>query len=86
MIPTIYNLKSASGSRHYTFSNKHFVWDIDNEDMFFVVEREFTDSIELSPYEIMKQDYDKYSKMYPADEKTKSQLAGMEEVDDFSEL
>jgi hypothetical protein len=24
--------------------------------------------------------------MYPADEKTKSQLAGMEEVDDFSEL
>ena len=43
-------------------------------------------TIELSPYEIMKQDYDKYSEMYPADEKTKSQLAGMEEVDDFSEL
>ena len=86
VIPTIYNLKSASRSRHYTFSNKHFVWDIDNEDMFFVVEREFTDSIELSPYEIMKQDYDKYSKMYPADEKTKSQLAGMEEVNHFSAL
>ena len=34
----------------------------------------------------MKQDYDKYSKMYPADGKTKSQLAGMKEVRHFSEL
>ena len=42
--------------------------------------------MEPTSIEVMKQDYDKYYMMYPADEKTKSQLAGMEEVNHFSAL
>ena len=85
--PTIFDLKSFHRYRHITFSRKNkFSWENDCEDTFFVVEREYTDTIEPTSNEVMKQDYDKYYEMYPADEKTKSQLAGMEEVDYFTAL
>ena len=85
--PTIFDLKSYHRYRHIKFSRKEkFSWENDCEDTFFVVEREYTDTMEPTSEEVIKQDYGKYSEMYPADEKTKSQLAGMEEVDDFSEL
>ena len=85
--PTIFDLKSYHRYRHITFLRKNkFSWENDCEDTFFVVEREYTDSMEPTSEEVMKQDYDKYYMMYPADEKTKSQLAGMEEVDNFSAL
>ena len=84
--PTIFDLKSSNNCQHITFSyKKEFVWDVANEDMFFVVEREFTDAMEPTSNELMKQDYDKYYEIYPADEKTKNQLAGMKEVNHFSE-
>ena len=85
--PTIFDLKSSNRCRHITFSlKKDFVWDYDCEDTFYVVEREYTDTMEPTSYEVMKQDYDKYYAMYPADEKTKSQLAEMKEVDYFKDF
>ena len=85
--PTIFDLKSYHRYRHIKFSRKEkFSWENDCEDTFFVVEREYTDTMEPTSEEIMRQDYGKYSEMYPADEKTKSQLAGMEEVNHFSAL
>ena len=85
--PTIFDLKSYHRYRHIKFSRKEkFSWENDCEDTFFVVEREYTDTMEPTSIEVMKQDYDKYYMMYPADEKTKSQLAGMEEVNHFSAL
>ena len=85
--PTIFDLKSSNRYRHFIFSHKkHFTWDYDCEDMFFVVEREYTDTMEPTSNELMKLDYDKYYEMYPADEKTKGLLAGMEQVDYFSAL
>ena len=85
--PTIFDLKSYHRYRHIKFSRKNkFSWENDCEDTFFVVEREYTDTMEPTSIEVMKQDYDKYYMMYPADEKTKSQLAGMEEVNHFSAL
>ena len=85
--PTIFDLKSYHRYRHIKFSRKEkFSWENDCEDTFFVVEREYTDTMEPTSEEVIKQDYGKYSEMYPADEKTKSQLAGMEEVNHFSAL
>lgn len=85
--PTIFDLKSYHRYRHIKFSRKNkFSWENDCEDTFFVVEREYTDTMEPTSIEVMKQDYDKYYMMYPADEKNKSQLAGMEEVNHFSAL
>ena len=85
--PTIFDLKSYHRYMHIKFSRKEkFSWENDCEDTFFVVEREYTDTMEPTSIEVMKQDYDKYYMMYPADEKTKSQLAGMEEVNHFSAL
>ena len=85
--PTIFDLKSSNTCQHITFSlKKDFVWNYDCEDTFFVVEREYTDTMEPTSYEVMKQDYDKYYAMYPADDKTKSQLAEMKEVDYFKDF
>lgn len=85
--PTIFDLKSYHRYRHIKFSRKNkFSWENDCEDTFFVVEREYTDTMEPTSIEVMKQDYDKYYMMYPADEKTKRLLAGMEEVNHFSAL
>lgn len=85
--PTIFDLKSYHRYRHIKFSRKEkFSWENDCEDTFFVVEREYTDTMEPTSSELMKLDYDKYYEMYPADEKTKGQLAVMEEVDYFSAL
>ena len=86
MTPTIFDLKSSNTCQHITFSlKKSFVWDYDCEDTFYVVEREYTDTMEPTSYELMKLDYDKYYAMYPADDKTKRLLAGMKEVNHFSE-
>lgn len=85
--PTIFDLKSFHRYRHITFSRKkNFSWENDCENMFYVVEREYTDTMEPTSNELMRQDYSKYYEMYPADEKTKGQLAGMEQVDHFSAL
>ena len=84
--PTVFDLKSFNRCRHITFSlKKDFVWNYDCEDTFYVVEREYTDTMEPTSYELMKLDYDKYYAMYPADDKTKRLLAGMKEVNHFSE-
>ena len=85
--PTIFDLKSFNRCRHITFSlKKDFVWNYDCEDTFFVVEREYTDTMEPTSYELMKQDYDKYYAMYPADDKTKKLLAEMKEVEYFKDF
>lgn len=84
--PSIFDLKSFNRYSHDKFSLKNdFDWDVVTEKMFFVVEREYTDTMEFTPSDLMEQDYDRYSEIYPADEKTKNQLAKMEHVYHFTE-
>ena len=48
--------------------------EIDVEDVFYVVEYEYTDSKELSPSELLQADYEKYSGMFPAIEIIREKL------------
>ena len=74
--PTIFNLISSNGYRHLTLTHKkeNLVRDIDVEDMFYVVEYEYTDSKESSSSESLQEDYKKYSGMFPVVERIREQL------------
>ena len=49
--------------------------DIDVEDVFYVVEYEYTDTKELSSSELLQEDYKKCSEMFPVVERIREQLA-----------
>jgi hypothetical protein len=74
--PSVFNLKSSNSYRHLTLTHKkeNLVRDIDVEDMFYVVEYEYTDTKELSSSELLQEDYKKYSGMFPITERIKEQL------------
>ena len=48
--------------------------DIDVEDMFYVVEYEYTDTKESSSSESLREDYKKYSEMFSVVERIREQL------------
>ena len=74
--PSVFNLKSSNSYRHLTLTHKkeNLVRDIDVEDMFYVVEYEYTDTKELSSSELLQEDYKEYSGMFPITERIKEQL------------
>jgi len=74
--PSVFNLKSYNSYRHLTLTHKkeHILRDIDVEDMFYIVEYEYTDTKELSSTEILQKDYKKFSGMFPLTERIKEQL------------
>ena len=74
--PSVFNLKSSNSYRHLTLTHKKedIIRDIDVEDMFYVVEYEYTDTKELSSSELLQEDYEKYSGMFPITERIKEQL------------
>lgn len=74
--PSIFNLKSSNRYRHLTLTHKkeNIVRDIDVEDMFYVVEYEYTDTRESSLSELLQEDYRKYSVMFPLTERIREQL------------
>ena len=74
--PSVFNLKSSNSYRHLTLTHKkeNIVRDIDVEDVFYVVEHEYTDTKELSSPELLQEDYKKYSEMFPVVEKIREQL------------
>ena len=74
--PSVFNLKSSYSYRHLTLTHKkeNLVRDIDVEDVFYVVEYEYTDTKELSSSELLQEDYKKYSGMFPITERIKEQL------------
>ena len=53
--PCVFNLKSSNSYRHLTLTHKkeNLVRDIDVEDVFYVVEYEYTDTKELSSSELV---------------------------------
>ena len=75
-LPSVFNLKSSNSYRHLTLTHKkeNLVRDIDVEDMFYVVEYEYTDTKELSSSELLQEDYKKYSGMFPIPERIREQL------------
>ena len=74
--PSVFNLKSSNSYRHLTLTHKKedIIRDIDVEDMFYVVEYEYTDTKELSSSELLQEDYKKYSGMFPIPERIREQL------------
>lgn len=80
--PCVFNLKSSNSYRHLTLTHKkeNLVRDIDVEDMFYVVEYEYTDTKELSSSELLQEDYKKYSGMFPIPERIREQLVRGEEL------
>ena len=74
--PSVFNLKSSNGYRHLTLTHKkeNVVRNIDVEDMFYVVEYEYTDTKESSSSESLREDYEKYSGMFPVVERIREQL------------
>ena len=74
--PSVFNLKSSNSYRHLTLTHKKedIIRDIDVEDMFYVVEYEYTDTKELSSSELLQEDYEKYSVLFPLTEKIGEQL------------
>ena len=80
--PSVFNLKSSNSYRHLTLTHKkeNLVRDIDVEDMFYVVEYEYTDTKELSSSELLQEDYKKYSGMFPITERIREQLVRGEEL------
>lgn len=81
-VPSVFNLKSSNSYRHLTLTHKkeNLVRDIDVEDMFYVVEYEYTDTKELSSSELLQEDYKKYSGMFPIPERIREQLVRGEEL------
>ena len=80
--PSVFNLKSSNSYRHLTLTHKKedIIRDIDVEDMFYVVEYEYTDTKELSSSELLQEDYKKYSGMFPIPERIREQLVRGEEL------
>ena len=80
--PCVFNLKSSNSYRHLTLTHKkeNLVRDIDVEDVFYVVEYEYTDTKELSSSELLQEDYKKYSGMFPILERIREQLVRGEEL------
>ena len=80
--PCVFNLKSSNSYRHLTLTHKkeNLVRDIDVEDVFYVVEYEYTDTKELSSSELLQEDYKKYSGMFPIPERIREQLVREEEL------
>ena len=78
--PSVFNLKSSNRYRHLTLTHKkeNLVRDIDVEDVFYIVEYEYTDTKELSSPELLKEDYKKYSGMFPITERIREQLVRKE--------
>ena len=74
--PSVFNLKSSNSYRHLTLTHKkeNLVRDIDVEDVFYVVEYEYTDTKESSSPELLQEDYEKYSVLFPLTEKIGEQL------------
>jgi len=74
--PSVFNLKSSNSYRHLTLTHKkeNIVRDIDVEDIFYVVEYEYTDTKELSSSTLLKENYKKYSEMFPITERIREQL------------
>jgi len=74
--PSVFNLKSSNGYRHLTLTHKKekVVRDIDVEDMFYVVDYEYTDTKKLSSSESLQEDYKNYSGMFPVVERIREQL------------
>ena len=74
--PSVFNLKSSNSYRHLTLTHKKedIIRDIDVEDMFYVVEYEYTDTKELSSSELLQEDYKEYSGMFPITERIREQL------------
>ena len=80
--PSVFNLKSSNSYRHLTLTHKKedIIRDIDVEDMFYVVEYEYTDTKELSSSELLQEDYKKYSGLFPVPERIREQLVRGEEL------
>lgn len=74
--PSVFNLKSSNSYRHLTLTHKkeNLVREIDVEDVFYVVESEYTDTKELSSSKLLQEDYSKYSEMFPVIERIREQL------------
>ncbi len=74
--PSVFNLKSSNSYRHLTLTHKkeNHVRDIDAEDVFYVVEYEYTDTKESSSSELLLEVYKKYSGMFPVIERIREQL------------
>ena len=74
--PCVFNLKSSNSYRHLTLTHKkeNLVRDIDVEDVFYVVEYEYTDTKESSSPELLQEDYEKYSVLFPLTERIGEQL------------
>ena len=75
--PSVFNLKSSNSYRHLTLTHKkeNLVRDIDVEDVFYVVEYDYTDTKEPSSSELLQEDYKKCSEMFPVVERIRVQLA-----------
>lgn len=80
--PTIFDIKSSNRYRHFTLIHKKedFIRDIDVEDVFFVVESEYTDEKNLSTPETLQEDYKKYSAKYPLNSIIKEQLVAEQQL------
>ena len=74
--PSVFNLKSSNSYRHLTLTHtkEKLIRDIDVEDVFYVVEYEYTDKKEASSSELLQKDYKKYSGMFPIVERIREQL------------
>ena len=74
--PSVFNLKSSNSYRHLTLTHKkeNIVRDIDVEDVFYVVEYEYTDTKKSSSSELLQEDYEKYSVLFPLTERIVEQL------------
>ena len=74
--PSVFNLKSSNSYRHLTLTHKkeNIVRDIDVEDEFYVVEFEYTDTKGKTSSELLKEDYKKYSELFPTVETIREQL------------
>ena len=74
--PCVFNLKSSNSYRHLTLTHKkeNIVRDIDVEDVFYVIEYKYTDTKESSSSELLQEDYEKYSVLFPLTERIAEQL------------
>ena len=74
--PSVFNLKSSNRYRHLMLTHKKedIVRNIDVEDVFYVVEYEYTDTKKSSSSELLQEDYEKYSVLFPLTERIAEQL------------
>jgi hypothetical protein len=74
--PSVFNLKSSNSYRHLTLTHKKedIISDIDVEDMVYVDEYEYTGTTESSSSELLQEDYETYSVLFPLTEKLGEQL------------